>query len=730
MRCPALLGLLILCSGSPARAQEGDLPAFSAGAEAIVVDVVVVDEEGRPVRGLGREDFTVEEDGRPQALVAFDAIEIPVEAPQGPGRESLATNLRVKSFPTRLLTLLVDDTSLDATRTIEVKAAIARWLAESARPTDEVTLVTSSGDIWWSDRVASGREDLLAILDSVRGKRPPPSEREQMSEVEAFRIATQEGRAQSVAETRGFTPELPQPEQITGLMIGTRNLPSITERVKQRWYTRRVCDPGMEPQESCRARVEQRAQELYDRATRRGRSLLRTVERLSTGLSGRRGRNTILVFSEGFIHDQEGQQAAFERTVDASRRANTAVYFIDARGLVTLPAFAPESANGTEFLDPAVTSLERALVASAGTENLARTTGGATIRDTNDLFGGLERVAEESAVYYLLGYQPEQAPDGRWHDLEVSVARPGVEVRARRGYYASADVPESGRALKQRQVAHLYAGGDREGVPLRMASFVLGPADTKGLIRTLLALEVDMAAVRFAEGGGVRTALLDLTIMAASRRQARHVIAVDERVEVDVTTPGVGGWWSIYRQVELPPGVVQVRALVADRRTGQTGTVGQRIELPGSRELYMSTPVLSDRLGPPRGDSPWEQVEPVARRRFPSRGTLYCQYEVFGAEARVADGAPEVAAGYGLRDARGRIVSLEPPSAIDVAADGRVVRRLAFDLSALAAGSYELALDVEDRVSGLELFARERFVVEGSPEIRSDVTDAPPESSR
>jgi VWFA-related protein len=40
----------------------------------VVLDVVVTDAQGLPVRGLTRGDFQVTEDGRPQAIVAFDAV--------------------------------------------------------------------------------------------------------------------------------------------------------------------------------------------------------------------------------------------------------------------------------------------------------------------------------------------------------------------------------------------------------------------------------------------------------------------------------------------------------------------------------------------------------------------------------------------------------------------------------------------------------------------------------
>ena len=68
---------------------------------------------------------------------------------------------------------------------------------------------------------------------------------------------------------------------------------------------------------------------------------------------------------------------------------------------------------------------------------LAEATGGRILRNTNDLASGLERIADESSVYYRLGYQPEKAPDGQWRKLKVEVRRRKVEARARRGYYAS-----------------------------------------------------------------------------------------------------------------------------------------------------------------------------------------------------------------------------------------------------------------------------------------------------
>jgi len=55
----------------------GQAPRFPAGVELVVVDAVVVDEAGRPVAGLSRDDFRVLEDGEPQAITSFEAVQIP-----------------------------------------------------------------------------------------------------------------------------------------------------------------------------------------------------------------------------------------------------------------------------------------------------------------------------------------------------------------------------------------------------------------------------------------------------------------------------------------------------------------------------------------------------------------------------------------------------------------------------------------------------------------------------
>jgi hypothetical protein len=48
----------------------------------------------------------------------------------------------------------------------------------------------------------------------------------------------------------------------------------------------------------------------------------------------------------------------------------------------------------------------------------------------------MKQIVRDQTAYYLLGYSSAQTTDGKFHEIKVRVKRPGVVVRARRGYWA------------------------------------------------------------------------------------------------------------------------------------------------------------------------------------------------------------------------------------------------------------------------------------------------------
>lgn len=118
-----------------------------------------------------------------------------------------------------------------------------------------------------------------------------------------------------------------------------------------------------------------------------------------------------------------------------ANRAGAHFYTVDARGLnhgtassAILTAAAPMKPLGAppqfEWNDDS-------------TNALAVDTGGIPIRNDNNFGRALEQIQADAGTYYVIGYTPSnQAFDGKYRKIDVAVKRPGVKVRARRGYLA------------------------------------------------------------------------------------------------------------------------------------------------------------------------------------------------------------------------------------------------------------------------------------------------------
>jgi hypothetical protein len=347
------------------------------------------------------------------------------------------------------------------------------------------------------------------------------------------------------------------------------------------------------------------------------------------------------------------------------------------------------------------------------------------VTSSNDMGAGLERMGADASAYYLIGYQPVKAPDDRWHDLQVKVARPGAKVRARQRYFAAKAPSENAVAddAKRRALAPaLWAGTARGSIPLRMVAYVQEP---DGLLahtaRVLVGLEIDSHAVAIQKVNGQDRASLDLTLLCAGTKGLSAAAAVDQRLDMTLGPADVGGWWVVLRDVHLPPGVTQVRAHIRDRATGAYGLVSQSISVPNLDAPYLSTPLITGRTLPPLKPGQPTRLVAASHRSFQAKRPLYCEYEVFGFGGQALPGAARLAAGYTLQSADGRVVDSAPPTLIQT--EGvRAVRRIQFATDALDPGAYELLLTVEDQLARRTMVAHETFTLEPAPEARAEPT--------
>ncbi|HEX3646418.1 MAG TPA: VWA domain-containing protein [Vicinamibacterales bacterium] len=129
----------------------------------------------------------------------------------------------------------------------------------------------------------------------------------------------------------------------------------------------------------------------------------------------------------------------FRDLLDAANRANASFYPVDPRGLAVFdtPVMRQDVPGPPPPIIPA--SVDQAMLRDriSSLRSLAEATDGLAIVNSNDLAKGLKRVVDDLSSYYLIGYYSTGKLDGKFHSISVRVKRPGVRVRARRGYLAS-----------------------------------------------------------------------------------------------------------------------------------------------------------------------------------------------------------------------------------------------------------------------------------------------------
>jgi VWFA-related protein len=683
-------------------------PTFPAGVELVTVDAVVVDREGRPVSGLSREDFVVSEDGKALEIAAFEAFVTGPNRPAPAAPSVLASNAAGARGNGRAFAILIDDLRIPAVRVLDAQRAAKSFLEHSLRDGDEVTLGTTSGDAWWSARIPEGLEDLLAVLARVKGRYVQATSLYRMTDYEAFWINTHE----SSPSIHPLLPDRPASAPAAAPTPEINPLgASVKERVKQRWKDLNLCSGT-----SCEGMVRDQAADIDGNRRSRTEITLRAVRRGLDALAPIRGRKSLLLLSEGFVDDSESDVRGVEA---ASREANTAVYFIDTRGLEALPGGG--SAADAEPLVPIRDRLnmdfEASVLESAGAVALAEETGGFSVRNNNDLAGGADRIAEESRVFYLLGfYPPEGKPTRAWRKLRVEVKRPGLKVRARRGYTlraaAAAGEGKPGKKGKKPTldpvVSHaLDSAHDAAGIPMRIMTYVFEPRP-KDTTHVLVAAEFDGSRLGVEGKGKTRTGRLELSILATHRDSGRE-FRFDDTLALTVGGGEAPAWRALAREFELPSGVAQARVVVRDPASGALGSVSQRFEVPPAGVLRLATPILTDHIESAGTASSHPRPALAVHRVFRPEGALYLQFEVLGAARTGGSARPRVSAGLALRAGDGRVVLQAPPTTIAADPDGRVVRFVGLPLDGLQEGSYDLLLEVQDNVSGARLERHELF---------------------
>jgi VWFA-related protein len=599
----------------PTQQPTGPQLTFRVETNFIEVDAIVTDSRGAFVRGLTREDFRLFEDGKPQTVEAFSLVDIPLErADPLLHRDDeidpdVFTNER--DFEGRIYLIVLDAYHVAATRTQQTRKVVREFILNNMAANDTAAVVhVGRTDI--SQEFTSNKRRLLASVDRFMGQKLRSGVLNKFENVQSAVASDVAPRDQD-----------------------------WTERI------------GM-----ARATVES----------------LGKLSRYMTGVQGR--RKSVLFISEGLDFDIEDQvgvsrigspndpyalaantqleasdAAAVNRemqaTLEAATRGNVAVYSIDPRGLadvsdelIAVPGREVVS-TGTNAEVPTKALTEELRRAQGMLRTLSNQTGATPIVGTNNFADGFGRIVQENSTYYMLGYHAQPNNDGKFHDIAVKVTRPGVQVRARKGYYAlrtdlsklpAAPPPDPLRDLLLSPMA-------LKGLTMRATADVVKGAAPQAVVQ--IAVEIDGAGLGFTEKGGTFVnkvewsyAVLDSAGAAKSNGRKTADFALTPKNKEAVAEHGL----RFATEIELPPGRYQFRVAGQEGAGGRAGSVFWDVVVPdfSAPDLAMSDIVLtSSRAGAAPTITDAKTLRsllpgpPTAQRTFTLEDTIAVYAEIY-----------------------------------------------------------------------------------------------------
>jgi VWFA-related protein len=598
---PGLLALLVVALVSIGVAQQP--PTFRVGVEAVVLDVSVLDRDRRPVRDLTATDFTILEDGRPQTIQTFKAVDISdLVGEQGtPWMREVLPDVRSNEDlkDGRVVVLVLDDaTPMPAPDVLRAKA-LARRTIEALGPHD-LAAVAYAFNTTLGQEFTQDRARLLASVEKFNGAidyMPGPS-----------RNGAGDGAMNVAFDAFSPSASTLYRAAIHSLTTVAEYLTALPERRKALVYV------------SVGVPLE------FDAA----------------------GPTEVIAGTGDAVGIARQLIQELQDTFRAAQRANVAIYGLDPGGLR-----APNEGGVSSADQSNPGRMNREFL-----ETVALNTGGFVVANTNDSNPGISQILSENSSYYLAGYVPANTrADGKYRHIEVRVNRPGVIVRARTGYFEpSASKPSAASSPAPSTLAGALKGiVPTTGLALQMTAAPFARADGH---------EADVAivlAVRQAARTGTTAAVDAIEVVAnAYDMQAKQRAADRVAFRLGLRPGGDDDIrYEVVSQLRLKPGRYQLRVAAHSSILGKSGSVFYDIDVPdfSKAALSMSGVVLA--VTPTPMSVPKDRLKSLLPIT-PTAERLFARGDQISAFLRIYQGgrAPLLSVPVGVKivDANGSVV--------------------------------------------------------------------------
>ena len=386
-------------------------PVFRTGINYVRIDVIVTDKSGNPVVDLTTGDFEVTEDKKPQAIDTFRLVRLDggaIPGPDGPPRvirSDTDEEREAARDDVRLFAIFLDDYHVRPQSSVGVRDPLSSFIG-TLGPSDMVGVMYPLQSIS-AVRMTRNHAAVIKGIQQFVGRKGDYTPRNQFEETYVHYPTESVERIRnqvSLSAIKGLIIHM------GSLKEGRKGLILVSEG-----YTNTV-PPQLR---------DQNARFPGSGNPQRG--------------NPRAGIDDPFEQRAAFAADLD-LQADLRTVFDTANRNNVAIYSVDPRGLAGSEFDIGQNINqqvGQQYLNKTIDTLRA----------LSENTDGLAIVNRNDLAAGMRQIMRDSSAYYLLGYNSSQAPsDGKFHEIKVRVKRPGLQVRARKGYWALT-AEETTRAL-------------------------------------------------------------------------------------------------------------------------------------------------------------------------------------------------------------------------------------------------------------------------------------------
>ncbi|HKP70341.1 MAG TPA: VWA domain-containing protein, partial [Pyrinomonadaceae bacterium] len=517
----------------------------------IQVDVTVKDKNGKVVTDLRPDEIEVYANGEKQKISNFSFISNspPGQAPAADMPILPPTAIKPEKVR-RTIALVVDDLTLSFESTAQVRRALTKFVDEQMQDGDLVAIVRTGAGIGALQSFTNDKRQLYAAIERVRWN------------------AVGAGGIGAFAPIEEITP--------------------VEDDAPPR--------PDMRTAEAFHREVEEYRESFFSTGT------LGAVNYVVRGMGDLPGRKSILLLSDGFrlfvqehgIRTSSILKQRLFNLIDLANRASVVIYTMDARGLKYTGFTSQDDATGRTPRQIAQVGADRGFEmfdTQEGLDYLAKETGGLSIKNNNDLSGGIRKILDDQS-YYLVAYQPSgelfDPSASRFNKLEIKVTRPNTELRYRSGFFGVVDHKllnlspvQTTEARMNYSLASPFAVND---IPLRLnALFYKPPSSTATFVRSLVHVSGKDLTFTDQPGGGKKATFDVLAVAFGDNGTIIDQLSKSYSVTVSKDNYDRAMDQGLVYEVTIPmkkAGAYQLRVALRDHGTDKIGSANQFIEVP------------------------------------------------------------------------------------------------------------------------------------------------------